>query len=247
MPLTVSIDGPVGVLSLDRAVVLDDVLAGEIVGACQTLRADSGILAVVVMGIFGCDMDPDSVPTGFASDSPPAGARSAAALAGLPVPSIAAVDGIAEGVGAELALACDIRVASETAGFHFQHLSRGMLPEAGGTQQLPRIAGRARALELLLLGEPLDAEGALRAGLVSRVVPPEQLLDEALKLAQRVARNAPVAVRYTREAVEKGMDLTLDQGMRLEADLSFLLQTTADRVEGIRAFLEKRPPVFRGE
>lgn len=164
------------------------------------------------------------------------------AIAALQVPTIAAIEGPAVGIGVELALACDLRIASETATFQCPEL-----PSAGGTQRLPRIVGRAHALELLLLGDAISAAEAQRIGLVSRVVPEGQALEEARQVAQRIAEKAPVAVRYLREAVQKGMDLTLDQGLRLEADLYFLLQTTADRMEGITAFLEKRSPRFRGE
>lgn len=185
---------------------------------------DPGILAVIVPGTF------------------PADHAAVETIAALPLPTIAAIDGLLIGISAELALACDIRIASEKARFQFSET-----PRAGGTQRLPRIVGRAHALELLLLGQAISASEARRMGLVSRIVPEGQPLDEARRIGQRIVEKAPVAVRYLREAVQGGMDLTLDQGLRLEADLYFLLQTTVDRMEGISAFLQKRPPAFRGE
>jgi len=125
-------------------------------------------------------------------------------------------------------------------------LSQGFIPWDGGSQRLPRIVGRARALELLLTSRTIDAVEALRIGLVNKVVPAKALLPESQALARQLAAKGPIALRYAKEAVNKGLDLTLEQGLRLEADLYFLLHTTADRIEGVRAFLEKRPPRFRG-
>jgi enoyl-CoA hydratase/carnithine racemase len=116
----------------------------------------------------------------------------------------------------------------------------------GGTQRLPRIVGRAKALELVLTTETISAEEALAIGLVSKIVPPESLAAEVDAVVQAVVTKGPLSLRYVKEAVNKGLDLTLEQGLRLEADLYFLLHTTADRTEGIRAFLEKRPPRFQG-
>ncbi len=117
----------------------------------------------------------------------------------------------------------------------------------GGTQRLPRLVGRSKALELILTAETISAEEAFEIGLVSQVVPQEKLASEVEALAQTIASKAPIALRYIKEAVNKGMDLSLEQGLRLEADLYLLLHTTADRTEGIKAFLEKRPPRFKGQ
>ncbi|MDP2952803.1 MAG: enoyl-CoA hydratase-related protein, partial [Chloroflexota bacterium] len=145
------------------------------------------------------------------------------------------------------ALACDIRLAASGARLGLPHADFGLMPRDGGSQRLPRIVGRAKALEMLLTGAAIDADEAYRIGLVSRVVPPEQLLSDAEALARSIAEKGPIALRYVKEAVNKGLDLTMSQGLRLEADLYFLLQTTHDRTEGIRAFREKRPPQFKGE
>lgn len=175
------------------------------------------------------------------------GAQAVRALAASPVPVIAAIDGPVSGLGVELALACDLRLASGRSSFVIPTLAHGYIPYAGGTQRLPRLVGRTHGLELLLLGDTIDAGEALRIGLVNRVAPPEEVHPLALALARRLAEKAPIATRYLREAIQQGMDLTLDQGLRLEADLYFLIQTTADRMEGIRSFLERRKPEFKGE
>jgi enoyl-CoA hydratase/carnithine racemase len=125
-------------------------------------------------------------------------------------------------------------------------VSQGTLPLAGGSQRLPRVVGRAVAASMLLLGDELDAQAAYRAGLVSRVFPAAVLASEAESLAQRIAAHGPLALRYAKEAVHHGAELSLDQALRYELDLSVILQTTRDRAEGVRAFLEKRPPKFEG-
>jgi enoyl-CoA hydratase/carnithine racemase len=167
-------------------------------------------------------------------------------VASLAIPVIAAINGDALGQGLELALACDIRIAVGSARFGFPQIASGSMPRDGGTQRLPRLIGRGKAMEMLLTGQSVDAAEAYRIGLVSKVVRQEELMPAAMDIAQSLASRAPLAVRYGKEAVLKGMDLTLEQGLRLEADLYFLLQTTRDRAEGIKAFLEKRSPKFKG-
>jgi len=161
-------------------------------------------------------------------------------------PVIAAVQGDAVSAGLELALACDVRIAGESARFALPETSLGLLPMGGGTQRLPRVVGRAKALAMILLGETLDASESLVCGLVSRVVPDERLAAEAMALAQRIADRGPLAVRYAKEAVSRGVEMPLEQALRFETDLTVILQTTEDRAEGVRAFLEKRRPQFKG-
>jgi enoyl-CoA hydratase/carnithine racemase len=168
-------------------------------------------------------------------------------VAGIDRPVIAAVDGDALGLGLEIALSCDIRIASEKARFGLPQVARGRIPLDGGTQRLPRIIGRGKAMELLLTAETISADEALEIGLVSKVVPPEALAGEVDKLAETIAAKGPIALRYLKEVVNKGLDMTLEQGLRLEADLYFLLHTTADRTEGIKSYLEKRPPKYKGK
>jgi len=163
-----------------------------------------------------------------------------------PQPIIAAIRGYAFGGGLELALACDIRIAGEDAELGLTEINLAIIPGGGGTQRLPRLVGRGKALEMILTGARLPAAEALRIGLVERVVPATEALTTAMELARTLAAKAPVALRYAKEAVVKGLELPLADGLRLEGDLSTLLRTTEDRVEGARAFLDKRPPRWLG-
>ncbi|MBI2159167.1 MAG: enoyl-CoA hydratase/isomerase family protein [Candidatus Rokubacteria bacterium] len=164
-----------------------------------------------------------------------------------PQPLIAAIRGYAFGGGLELALACDIRIAGEDARLGLTEIDLAIIPGGGGTQRLPRLVGRGRALEMILSGARIDAREALRIGLVERVVPAADVLAAALALAKTLAAKAPVALRYAKEALVKGLELPLADGLRFEHDLATLLRTTEDRVEGAKAFLEKRKPRFTGK
>ena len=168
-------------------------------------------------------------------------------IARLNKPVIAAINGFALGGGCELALACDIRVAVEGAKVGLPEVSRGMIPGSGGTQRLSRVVGLGKALELILTGSVIDAEEACRIGLVNKVVPRDGLMAAAEEYAQAIATKAPVAVVLAKEAVREGYEMSLDDGLRLETDLSALLRTTEDIKEGARAFVEKRPPQWRGQ
>ena len=168
-------------------------------------------------------------------------------IAKLDRPVIAAISGNAIGQGLELALACDIRIASETSCFGMSDIKSGLIPWDGGTQRLSRLVGRGKALEIILTGEVIDAQEALRIGLVHKVVSRKDLMEVAVKIAQEMVSKGPIALRYAKEAIYKGMDMTLEQGLRLEADLYLLIHTTKDRTEGIQAFREKRKPEFEGK
>ena len=163
-----------------------------------------------------------------------------------PQPIIAAIRGVALGGGLELALACDIRIAGDDALLGLTEVNLAIIPGGGGTQRLPRLIGRGKALEMILTGTRIPAAEALRLGLVERVVPAADVVENALDLAHELAAKAPVALRYAKEAVVKGLEMSLADGLALEADLSTLLRTTEDRLEGARAFLEKRKPVWKG-
>jgi len=227
-------------------------LANELGDACRAINQDDGVRAVILTGageVFcsGCDLaELRSLSAGSVKQMNPA-SLSSGAVAGLNCPVIAAINGDALGAGLELALGCDIRVCSEDAHFGFPETSYGIIPGGGGTQRLPRIVGKGKAMEMVITAEPIDAAEAYRVGLVNKVVPRQMLTSEAEEIAKKLVSRAPIAVRYAKEAVNKGMDMTLAQGLRLEADLSFLLQTTKDRAEGIKAFLEKRKGTFKGE
>lgn len=157
---------------------------------------------------------------------------------------IAAVNGYALGGGCELAMACDIRLAAETARFGQPEINLGIIPGFGGTQRLPRLVGRGRALELLLTGEMIDAHEALRIGLVNRVVPPAELLAEVQAMARQIAGKGMAAVRLCKEAVANGLEMDLARAADYEAELFGLCFATADQKEGMQAFLEKRRAVF---
>ncbi len=164
----------------------------------------------------------------------------------LACPVIAAINGRASGLGLEMALACDLRMCSQTAQLGMPQIIRGEMPWDGGTQRLSRLVGRGKALEMILLGESIDAGEAYRIGLVHKVFSPDQMMGAVREIAEKIAIQSPVSLAYAKEAVKKGMDLTLAQGLRLEADLYYLLHTTRDRTEGISAFREKRRPEFKG-
>lgn len=161
-------------------------------------------------------------------------------------PVIAAINGACLAGGLELALACDIRIAARHATFGLPEVSRGILPGAGGTQRLPRLLPQGVALEMILTGATIDADAALRWGLVSHVVPGEGLMPLALELARRITANAPLAVRVARDAVYQGITLPLEQALRLEQLHAEPLRTTEDAREGVLAFVEKRAARFRG-
>jgi enoyl-CoA hydratase/carnithine racemase len=235
--------GQVCSITLNRPEVdnaINTQMAKEIADACQRINQDDEISVVVLKGAGG------SFCSGKELKEISEIRDTSGDIASLERVTIAAIDGAALGDGFELALACDIRIASERASFCLPHAAHGLIPCGGGTQRLPRLIGKGKALEMVLTAEPIDAQEAFRIGLVSKIVPAEKLLQEVEELVGRITSHGPIALRYAREAVHKGMDLTLEQGLRLEADLYFLIQTPTDRMEGIRAFKEKRPPQFKG-
>jgi enoyl-CoA hydratase len=162
-------------------------------------------------------------------------------------PSIAAINGFALGGGCELALACTMRIASKTAKLGQPEVKLGILPGYGGSQRLPRLCGKGMAHELILTGDMITAEEALRIGLVNRVVEPGDLLTVAESIAKKIAANAPLAVQYAMEAVEHGMEMPQEEGLFLEATLFSVCCATEDMREGTRAFIEKRPAQFKGK
>ena len=159
---------------------------------------------------------------------------------------VGCLSGAIRGWGVALALACDLRVSSTTAVLELPEVARGCLPGGGVTQRLPRLIGTSRALEMLLLGEPIAAPQAAAWGVVSQVVAPRRLRSTAAVLARDLVERGPLALRLAKEAVSRALDLTLDDGVRLEHDLYVLLQTTSDRREGVQSFLERRPPRYQG-
>ena len=179
----------------------------------------------------------------------PAGATTAAVLRNIDLwkPIIAAVNGYCLAGGLELALACDIRIASDSASFALTEVTRGIIPGNGGTQILPRVVPLGAALELMFTGERIGADEAYRIGLVNRVVPQSELMEAAMTLAQRINESAPISVRLVKEAALKGLDLPLMDGLRMESLFSLFVHTTDDAREGPVAFAEKRKAVYKGQ
>jgi enoyl-CoA hydratase len=246
----------VATVTLDRPDVhnaMNDLMRRELTSCFTELAGRDDVHVIVVTGAgeraFSAGADirefvEPLVPVRFREERRRLDFRQA--LDRCPQPIIAAIRGYAFGGGLELALACDIRIAGEDAQLGLTEVNLAIIPGGGGTQRLPRLVGRGKALEMILTGARLPAAEALRIGLVERVVPAPEVLRAALDLARTLAAKAPVALRYAKEAVVKGLELPLADGLRLEGDLSTLLRTTEDRLEGARAFLEKRPPRWTG-
>ena len=246
-------DGRVGVVLLNRPKQLN-ALSGELmdalVGALEALDADPEIRAVVVGGgerAFAAGADIDELAHG----TPVSLYESRRidrwdAIRRVRTPLVAAVSGFCLGGGCELAMLCDLIVASETARFGQPEINLGVLPGAGGTQRLTRAIGKAVAMDMILTGRMLSAREALSFGLVARVVAKEAWLDEAKRVAADIAAKGPVAVRLAKEAVDEAFESPLSSGVALERRSFFLARASEDAGEGLSAFLEKRTPDFRG-
>lgn len=244
--------GKVGIIRINpliNAKIIMAQLSNELFDLCEEISQDEEVWVLV---LIGCGENPFNMETDL-FELPRVNIESwitfyslTEPIAKLDRPIIAAINGNAIGLGLELTLACDIRIAAETSLFGFPHIKLGLIPWDGGTQRLPRLVGKSKAMEMILTGEEINAEEAYRIGLVNKVVPPKKLMTVVMDIAREMASKGPVALRYAKEALNKGMDLTLKQGLRLEADLYFLLHTTKDRAEGITAFRERRTPKFEG-
>jgi enoyl-CoA hydratase/carnithine racemase len=213
-------------------------MAHDLMDLAETVEDDDSIQVLAITGGgadfcvgFDCDVDPRVVET----------------LALISKPTVAIVRGAALDEGLELAMALDIRAAAVNARFALTQLQHGILPHFGGTQRLPRLIGASHALRMILTGEPIAGDAALRFGLVTYLASDADELGRSTReLLATIASRGSLGVRMVKDAVRKGVDMTLDQGIRLEEDLYALLQTSADRAEGVRAFLEKRKPLFKG-
>ena len=220
----------------------------------QEIESDDEVRVVILTGagekafVGGADINELAVQTPVeGKEMSVRGQKTLDLIEHLGKPVIAAVNGYALGGGCELALACTLRVASENARLGQPEVKLGLIPGYAGTQRLPRLVGRGRALEMLLSGEPVSAAEAYRIGLVNQVAPAQDLIAAAEKLAQKILANAPLAVKFALEAVNHGLEMTQAEGQFLEANLFGLCCTTADMKEGTRAFLEKRPARFTGK
>jgi enoyl-CoA hydratase len=246
-------DGPVGIVTIDRPQVLNALnpkTIAELAQALEAFDADEAIGCMILTGserafAAGADITQmvDAGPVDVLRDD---SFSRWARLRALRKPVIAAVSGYALGGGCELALMCDLIVASENAQFGQPEIKLGIIPGAGGTQRWARLAGRNRAMEIVLTGDPVSAVEAQRMGIVNRLVPVGAHLEEARRLARTIASRPPLAVRLAKEAVNQAHETSLSAGLELERKLFYLLFASEDKREGMRAFLEKRPARFQG-
>ena len=257
--IAVERDGAVATVSVTRPQTLNalnDATLAELTDAFGELAGDDDVRCVILTGgeakrpsfVAGADIGE------LVAQDPPAAKRRSRVGQGLcdrienlPKPVIAAVNGFALGGGLELALACHIRIAAEGARMGLPEVTLGIIPGYGGTQRLPRIIGLGPALELLASGRQVTAEEAKELGLVNHVYAADELMKQARKLADKIVKNGPIAVRFVLEAALHGRSQPLDEGLRHETDLFGLISSTRDMREGLKAFLDKRPAEFRNE
>lgn len=247
----------IAIVSLNRPEKLNAIsraMLRQLTEIFKTFADDTSLRAIILTGAgdkafsAGTDLaELIEVPAEHAREVADGGQQLCNDVENCPVPVIAAINGIAAGAGCELALASHLRIASPNASFSLPEIKLGIIPGYGGTQRLAREVGQGRALEIMLTARTVPSEEALRIGLISRLAPAAGLLPEAISLANEIAALAPLAIRACLQAVTKGTELPLHEGLALEADLFASLFATQDMREGTRAFLEKRKPVFKGE
>ena len=248
----------VAVITLNRPEVrnaMNRELSGALAEALQRVRDDSDIRAAVITGASrtfsaGADLK-ERAQSGRAADASVASAFETSRAAGfarmaIEKPLIAAIDGYCLAAGFELALICDIRICTSEARFGLPEITRGFFPGGGGPQRLIRAIPQTVAMEMILTGDPIDAPTALRVGLVSRIVPEQELLPAARRIAQRIAGHAPLAVKAVKEVAQTALDETLEQSLRLGGALRWIIGQTEDAREGPRAFAERRAPRYHG-
>ncbi len=247
-------DGRVGIAQINRPKALNALNADvmmELMTALEAFNADEAIGCLIITGnerafAAGADIKAMAEATPVSMLNSPM-IDQWDRLQKITKPVIAAVSGYALGGGCELAMACDMIIASESAQFGQPEINLGVMPGAGGTQRMTRAVGKALAMEIVLNGRFLSAHEAQHYGLVNRVVPVELYLDEAIKLGQQIAERAPVAVRLAKEAINAVFETNLQSGLSLERRLFYMLFATVDQKEGMDAFINKRPPDWKGE
>jgi enoyl-CoA hydratase len=247
-------EGRVGLVQLNRPDALNALspdLMKELVDALEAFNQDDSIGAIVLTGgekVFAAGADIKRMAEASAVDMLLMDQLARwDRIRKLHKPVIAAINGFALGGGCELAMMCDIIVAGENAKFGQPEINIGVIPGAGGTQRLTRAVGKAKAMELILTGRQFSAQEAYEMGLISKVVPPEVTIDEAKTLAKTIAEKPPIAVRLAKDAILKSFDTTIEGGLDYERKLFYLLFASADQKEGMRAFMEKRSPVWQGQ
>jgi enoyl-CoA hydratase len=224
----------------------------EILTALKELGEDPSVRVVVITGagekafIAGADISEFTGKSPLETREMMQKCRAFDAMEDFPKPVIAMINGYALGGGCELAMSCDMRIASTKAKLGQPEIKLGIIPGGGGTQRLPRIIGEGKAMELILTGDLIDAEEALRLGLLNHVVPPDQLEAKTMEIANKIAEMSSVALQMAKKSVKNAARLGLQAGLEAETDLFILCFTSGDKEEGVRAFLEKRKPVFRG-
>lgn len=251
--ILVSTDGPVGIITLNRPEALNALnraLTAELSAAAATFDADPAIAAIVVTGsdrAFAAGADIKEIKDKSFAEVYDEELITATweGIARVRKPTIAAVSGHAIGGGCEIAMMCDLIIASETARFSLPETGIGIIPGAGGTQRLTRLVGKAVAMDMILTGRTLGAEEARTMGLVSRVVPAGTQIEEAVSIARRLAGASAIILRLAKEAVNKAYETHLQEGIYVERRLLYATFATHDRHEGMTAFAEKRPPAFR--
>jgi len=233
---------------------LNELTLREISAALDEVSADSGVSGLILTGagekafVAGADIKEIALITGVqATNFARSGQSVFDRIENLGKPVIAAVNGFALGGGCELALACTFRIASATARFGLPEVKLGIIPGFGGTQRLPRLVGKGRALQMMLSADPIDAQEAHRIGLANEVVEPARLLARAEEILKKIEANGPLAIRLCMEAVNRGLEVSLAEGLVLERTLFGLSATSSDKAEGTTAFLEKRPAKFTGQ
>ena len=238
----------------DKLNALNATVISELAAVAGRIAEDPQVRGVVLTGagpkafVAGADISElADITIATGADVAAKGQAAFRAIEQLTKPVVAAVNGFALGGGCELAMACHIRLASPNAKFGQPEVKLGLIPGYGGTVRLPRLVGRGRALELLLSANVIDAEEAMRIGLVNRVVPADQLLEVATALVRTILAQGPLAVALCLETVDRVLDTTIDDGLAIEAMMFGRACASEDKDEGTRAFLEKRPPVFRGQ
>ena len=249
--------GPIAYVTLNRPTVLNALNKGtisELRAAFEDARDDSTVRGVILAGAgekaFAAGADISEIANNTAVEAEEATRRGQALtdlIENLGKPVIAAVNGFALGGGCELAMACTIRVAGESAKFGQPEVKLGVMPGYGGTQRLPRLVGKGRALKLILSGEIIDAAEAYRIGLVDALEPDAHVMERAEFVLKKIIANAPLSVKYALEAVNKGLEGGVAEGLLIEASLFAVCASTDDKKEGTSAFLEKRAPKFQGK